>query len=109
LVHAGKAHGAAEGIFARNRPQSLDRRLGSRLEWVAVIADFGPRDPPATPFTEAELPEVVASLRSMSDINRFSHVVMAASPVSAPFGLRWAKSALLRLFGAIQGAVRAGR
>lgn len=36
----------------------------------------------------------------MSDINRFSHVVMAVSPVSAPFGLPWAKSALLRLFGA---------
>jgi hypothetical protein len=35
----------------------------------------------------------------MSDINRFSHVVMAESPVSAPFGLRFAKAALLRMFG----------
>ncbi len=57
-------------------------------------------DPPDTPFTAAQLPEVVAALMAMSDINRFSHVVMTVSPVSAPFGLRWAKSALLRLFGA---------
>jgi hypothetical protein len=100
LVHAGKAHTAANGIFARNRLQSLDATLRARLEWVSAIADFGRRDVPSTPFTEAQLPEVVASLMAMSDINRFSHVVMAVSPVSAPFGLRWAKSALLRLFGA---------
>ena len=36
---------------------------------------------------------------AMSDINRFSHVVMDGSPVSAPFGLRGLKAAALRLFG----------
>jgi hypothetical protein len=35
----------------------------------------------------------------MSDINRFSHVVMQDSPVNAPFGLRTIKALALRLFG----------
>jgi hypothetical protein len=35
----------------------------------------------------------------MSDINRFSHVVMTDSPVSAPFGLRSIKALALKLFG----------
>ncbi len=100
LVHAGRAHAAADGIFARSRRRSLDPTLQARLDWVAAIAAFGMHDPPDTPFTAAQLPEVVAALMAMSDINRFSHVVMTVSPVSAPFGLRWAKSALLRLFGA---------
>jgi hypothetical protein len=99
LVHAGGAHTAAESIFTRNPVYLFDPTLRARLDWVAAIADFGPRDVPATPFTGAQLPEVVATLMAMSDINRFSHVVMAHSPVSAPFGLRWLKSALLRLFG----------
>ena len=38
-------------------------------------------------------------MMAMSDINRFSHVVMEASPVAAPFGLRWLKAYALRLFG----------
>ena len=35
----------------------------------------------------------------MSDINRFSHVVMDGSPVAAPFGLTSIKAWALRLFG----------
>lgn len=35
----------------------------------------------------------------MSDINRFSHVVMNGSPVIAPFGLTWIKQQALKLFG----------
>ena len=35
----------------------------------------------------------------MSDINRFSHVVMEASPVSAPLGVQSGKALQLRLFG----------
>jgi hypothetical protein len=46
-----------------------------------------------------ELPEAIAALMAMSDINRFSHVVMDGSPVSAPFGLQGVKAAALRLFG----------
>ena len=37
---------------------------------------------------------------AMTDINRFSHVVMEASPVGAPFGLRSIKALALRVFGA---------
>ena len=36
---------------------------------------------------------------AMSDINRFSHVVMSDSPVSAPFGIRSIKALALKLFG----------
>jgi len=36
---------------------------------------------------------------AMSDINRFSHVVMDGSPVRAPLGLQGVKTAALRLFG----------
>jgi len=51
------------------------------------------------PFTAEELPEAIAALMAMSDINRFSHVVMDGSPVSAPLGLQGVKAAALRLFG----------
>ena len=99
LVHAGKAHAAAEGIFARDHLESVDDTLRRRLEWVRAIASFGDKEIPTTPFTDAQLPEVIGALMAMSDINRFSHVVMAESPVSAPFGSRFVKAALLRMFG----------
>jgi hypothetical protein len=99
LVHAGKAHAAAEDILARNQLESVDDTLRPRLEWVRAIATFGDKEIPKTPFTDAQLPEVISSLMAMSDINRFSHVVMAESPVPAPFGLRFVKAALLRMFG----------
>jgi len=35
----------------------------------------------------------------MSDINRFSHIVMDGSPVTAPYGLQAVKAFALRLFG----------
>lgn len=99
LVHAGRAHAVAGDILARNRLQRVDETLRRRIEWVRAIAAFGTTEIPPAPFSAAQLPEVIAALMAMSDINRFSHVVMAASPVSAPFGLRGAQSALLRLFG----------
>jgi hypothetical protein len=36
---------------------------------------------------------------ALSDINRFSHIVMDGSPVNAPFGLQAVKAFALRLFG----------
>ena len=36
---------------------------------------------------------------ALSDINRFSHIVMDGSPVNAPFGLQAMKAYALRLFG----------
>ncbi|MGC2194360.1 MAG: hypothetical protein WA628_06770 [Terriglobales bacterium] len=41
------------------------------------------------PFAAEELPEAIAAVMAMSDINRFSHVVMDGSPVSAPPGQCW--------------------
>jgi hypothetical protein len=52
---------------------------------------------------------VIPTEMAMNDIDRFSHVVMAASPVAAPFGLTWAKLALLRLFADHRAQVIAPR
>lgn len=98
LVHAGGDHDAADDILAQNDLEATDPRLRDRLEWVRTIATPG-HDVPVTPFTEDQLPEVLGTLLGMSDINRFSHVVMEDSPVSAPFGLQTVKSGALRLFG----------
>lgn len=99
LVHAGGEHDAAEEIFARNDLQSTDARLRERLEWVRAIATPGNETIPTTPFSRGQMPEVLGTLLAMSDINRFSHVVMADSPVAAPFGVQAGKALQLRLFG----------
>ena len=64
-----------------------------------MVAGIGVDQIPDTPFSKEPLPEVIAVLMAMRDINRFSHVVMAASPVYAPLVLQFVKSALLRIFG----------
>jgi len=99
LVHAGGAHEAANDILAQNDLPSADAVLRSRLEWVRSIATPGADAISPAPFTAEQLPEVFGTLMAMSDINRFSHVVMEESPVSAPFGLQAIKAGALRLFG----------
>ena len=99
LVHAGGKHDAAGDIFDQNDLDATDVELRQCLEWVQAIATPGIEFIPPPPFTEDQLPEVFGTLLGMSDINRFSHVVMDDSPVSAPFGLRNLKSLALRLFG----------
>ncbi len=99
LVHAGGEHDAAGDIFAQNGLDATDDLLRKRLEWVKAIATPGRHGIPETPFTKDQLPEVLGTLMGMSDINRFSHVVMEDSPVGAPFGLRTIKAIALRLFG----------
>jgi len=99
LVHAGGDHEAAKDIFSRNAFDSSDKDLRQRLEWVIAIAAASDGDIPETPFTREQLPEVIGTLMGMSDINRFSHVVMDGSPVAAPFGLRLVKAWALRMFG----------
>ncbi len=99
LVHAGGEHGAAKDIFAQNDLQKTDANLRERLEWVRAIATPGQEDIPLLPFTLEQLPEVLGTLMGMSDINRFSHVVMEDTPVNAPLGIQKAKSAALRIFG----------
>jgi len=99
LVHAGGKHDAAGDIFSQNEFAATDAALRQSLEWVRAVAAPGAQDVPPTPFTVEQLPEVFGTLLGMSDINRFSHVVMEDSPVSAPFGLQKAKEIGLRLFG----------
>jgi AhpD family alkylhydroperoxidase len=99
LVHAGGEHEAATEIFAGSAFGESEDLLHRRLEWVAALATSCGKDLPETPFTEEQLPEVIATLMAMSDINRFSHVVMSDSPVSAPFGIRSIKALALKLFG----------
>jgi AhpD family alkylhydroperoxidase len=99
LVHAGGEHKAAGDIFAQNGLDATDETLRKRLEWVRAIATPDLNDIPATPFTDEQVPEVLGTLMGMSDINRFSHVVMEDSPVAVPLGLRTIKAFALRLFG----------
>lgn len=99
LVHAGGEHDAARDIFNQNDHQAADAVLRDRLEWVRAIATPGNQDVPPTPFSAEQLPEIIGTLMGMSDINRFSHVVMEDSPVEAPFGVQALKAALLRMFG----------
>ena len=106
LVHAGGDHEAANDIFVQNDFDASDATLRWRLEWVRAIAAPGHDQLPDTPFTEEQLPEVIGTLMGMSDINRFSHVVMAASPVAAPFGLQSVKAWALRMFGSELKATR---
>lgn len=99
LVHAGGDHEAAKDIFSQNGFDSSDEILRRRLEWVIAIAGASDSEIPETPFTPEQLPEVIGTLMGMSDINRFSHVVMDGSPVAAPLGLRSIKAWALRMFG----------
>ena len=99
LLHAGGQHEAASNIFSDSRAAITDSTLHARLDWVKSVASSGAKKHPPTPFTTEELPEAIAALMAMSDINRFSHLVMDGSPVGAPFGLRGVKAAALRLFG----------
>jgi hypothetical protein len=99
LVHASGQHEAASNIFSESEAAIADSTLRARLDWVKSVASAGTRKHPPTPFTAEELPEAIAALMAMSDINRFSHVVMDGSPVSAPFGMQGVKAAALRLFG----------
>lgn len=99
LVHAGGKHEVASYIFAESEAHITDTTLRKRLAWVKSIATSGTKTHPTTPFTAEEMPEAIAALMVMSDLNRFSHVVMDGSPVSAPLGLQGVKAAALRLFG----------
>jgi AhpD family alkylhydroperoxidase len=99
LVHAGGDHEAAGEIFAGSRFEGSADLLRRRLEWVTALATECRGEIPPTPFTADQLPEVIGTLMGMSDINRYSHVVMSDSPVSAPMGIEAIKAGALRLFG----------
>ncbi len=99
LVHAADRHDDAARILNETEETITDLLLRERLLWVRSVATPGAAPPSSTPFNRAQLPEVIGSIMAMSDINRFSHVVMDGSPVNAPYGLQAIKAFALRLFG----------
>ncbi|MDD9878886.1 MAG: hypothetical protein OXR84_15740 [Magnetovibrio sp.] len=99
LVHAGGERSAAMDILRRDRLEAAPPLMRERLELVRALSTPGTADLPPMPFTTDQLPEVLGTLMGMSDINRFSHVVMEASPVVAPFGVQRLKALALRFFG----------
>lgn len=106
LVHAGGDHETAGDIFAASDFEGGEGVLRRRLEWVRAVATGPGGDPPETPFDADQLPEAIGTLMGMTDINRYSHVVMEDSPVGTPFGLRALKARALRLFGVELRATR---
>ena len=99
LVHAAGRHDDAVQILSETEENVTDSLLRERLLWVRAVATPGAPPPSSTPFSREELPEAIGSLMALSDINRFSHIVMDGSPVNAPFGLHAVKAFALRLFG----------
>ncbi len=99
LVHAGDRHEDARQILDEREDRTTDPLLRERLLWVRAVATPGAEPPRSVPFNEAELPEAIGALMALSDINRFSHIVMDGSPVKAPLGLATVKAAALWLFG----------
>jgi hypothetical protein len=99
LVHAGDQHEDAERILAREEDKIKDPVLKERLAWVNAVTTPGAEPPASTPFNEQELPEAIGAIMAMSDINRFSHIVMDGSPVNAPMGIDRIKALALKIFG----------
>ena len=99
LIHAADRHDDAIQILSETEENITDPLLRERLLWVRAVATPGAVPPTSTPFNRAQLPEVIGSLMALSDINRFSHIVMDGSPVNAPFGFQAVKAFALRLFG----------
>jgi AhpD family alkylhydroperoxidase len=99
LVHAAGDHQTAEEIFAQSSFGGSEDLLRRRLEWVSALATSSRDRISDVPFTVEQLPEVIGTLMGMSDINRYSHVVMIDSPVSAPLGSQTIKAWALRVFG----------
>ena len=99
LVHAGDQHEDAEHILAHEEERIADPLLRERLAWVKAMTTPGAKLPANVPFTNQQLPEVIGAIMAMSDINRFSHIVMDGSPVNAPMGISTIKAMALKIFG----------
>src|SRR5499433_3967483 len=69
LVHAGGKHDEALSVFSEDEANITNTTLRNRLTWVKSIATPGSRLDMPVPFTAEELPEAIAALMAMSDIN----------------------------------------
>ena len=96
LVHSAGDRQAARGIFSGRESGLVDRELEQRLQWVSAVAAPDGQFPTQVPFSAEQLPEAIATLVAMGHINRYSHIVMAGSPV--PFGQSAAKFGALSMF-----------
>ncbi len=99
LVYGGGKSEAASRISSDEEEQITDPAMRARLAWTRAAGTAGPQEIPEPPFAPEQLPEAIGALLAMSHINRFSHIVMDGSPVTAPLGLQAIKAAALRLFG----------
>jgi alkylhydroperoxidase family enzyme len=99
LVHAGDREDDAKQILKDKEEDIDDPVLRERLTWLRAVATPGSTPPASTPFTDEQLPEAISTIMAMSDINRFSHIVMDGSPVNAPFGAQGIKQFALGIFG----------
>ena len=99
LVHAGERAEDAKHILREKEEEITDPILRERLSWVRAVSMSGSSKPESTPFTREELPEAICTIMAMSDINRFSHIVMDGSPVDVPFGSQRLKEVVLGVFG----------
>lgn len=99
LVSAAGKSDVAMNIFEQtNQEAPNEEEMQRALDWVQAVATPDADVVPPMPFSQEQLPEVFGTMMAMSDINRFSHVVMDDSPVSSPFGMRRIKALLLRMF-----------
>ena len=99
LVQAGERADDARQILQEQEESISDPVLRERLIWVKSVTTPGHAPPSSTPFSKEQIPEVIGSIMAMSDINRFSHIVMDGSPVNAPLGFIRLKEWMLRIFG----------
>lgn len=99
LVHAGDRPDDAMQILAKNEENIQDPVLRDQLAWVQAFTTPGHATPEHMPFAPDQMPEVIGSIMAMSDINRFSHIVMDGSPVKAPWGMQRIKELALKIFG----------
>jgi len=100
LVSAAGKTKAAMNIFEKSDlDEQEEEALQKSLNWVRAVASPDVTVIPPIPFSPEQLPEVFGTMMAMSDINRFSHVVMDDSPVGTPFGLRRIKALMLQIFG----------
>jgi AhpD family alkylhydroperoxidase len=98
LVYAAGAAEEAGSILREQGLSHVDDTLHERLEWTRAAVSSCDSPVPVTPFNTEQLPEVIATIMAMSDINRYSHVVMDGSPVKVPFGLQVVKDWALKMF-----------
>ncbi|MHC5021820.1 MAG: carboxymuconolactone decarboxylase family protein [Planctomycetota bacterium] len=93
LTHAGDQHEAAGAILDAQFDDITDPVIRARLAAVDALIRPGNTGSLLDTFAPEEIPEVLGTIMAMSDINRFSHVVMDGSPVKAGrlqgAALRW--------------------